>query len=188
MVKRRAPTDEERIDLAIRLKHGLALPPGEHERQRRAPPVAPGLVDVDIRILRALNANARKSFRDIARELDLALSTVSNHVKKLEDEGFIEGYAPMIDPAKLGYDLVVIIGVKIKPGKLLDVQERIARSANVFGVYDTTGDWDSMMLARFRDRDELNRFIKELSNTADVERTTTQLVLNTVKEERRVLL
>jgi DNA-binding Lrp family transcriptional regulator len=146
------------------------------------------LDDLDVKILRSLNKNARKSFRDIARELGISLSTVSHRVKRLEESGVVKAYVPAIDPQRIGYDLVVIIGVRIARGKLIDVQQRIAKDHRVFGVYDVTGEWDSMILARFRDRNELNDFIKDVLSLEFVERTTTQLVLNTVKEERRVVL
>jgi Lrp/AsnC family transcriptional regulator, regulator for asnA, asnC and gidA len=141
-----------------------------------------------VKILRAMNRNARKSFRDIARELSISLSTVSHRVKKLEEEGVVKGYVPAIDAQRIGYDLVVIIGARIAHGKLLEVQQRIARDPHVFGVYDVTGEWDSVILARFRDRDELNAFIKDILSMEHLERTNTQLVLNTVKEERRVVV
>jgi DNA-binding Lrp family transcriptional regulator len=144
--------------------------------------------DLDVRILRSMNKNARKSFRDIARELGISLSTVSHRVRRLEEAGVIKGYLPAIDAQRIGYDLVVIVGVRIQHGKLMEVQQRIAKDGRVFGVYDVTGDWDSMILARFRDRDELNDFIKDVLGMDHVERTSTQLVLNTVKEERRVVL
>lgn len=147
-----------------------------------------GVDSTDLAILRALNGNARKSYRDVAKELGIALTTVSNHVKRLEDGGVIRGYFPWMDPARLGFELTVIVGVKIHPGKLLDVQQRIARSPRVFAVYDVTGEWDSVVLARFKDRQELNDFIKDVGEIPHVERTTTQLVLNTVKDEKRVLL
>lgn len=146
------------------------------------------LDDLDTKILRSLNKNARKSFRDIARELGISLSTVSHRVKRLEEAGVVRGYVPAIDAHRIGYDLVVIIGVRIAHGRLLDVQQRIAKDHRVFGVYDVTGEWDSMILARFRDRNELNDFIKDMVSLEHVERTATQLVLNTVKEERRVVL
>jgi DNA-binding Lrp family transcriptional regulator len=142
--------------------------------------------DVDRRILKALNEDARKSFRDVARELGLALSTVSNRVKRLEETGIIRGYVPLVDATRLGFDLHVIVGVKIAHGKLIEVQQRIAKNPRVFAVYDVTGEWDSMLIARFRDREDLNSFIKEVLAMPHVERTTTQLVLNTMKEERRV--
>lgn len=146
------------------------------------------LDELDLKIVRSLNKNARKSYRDIARELDIALSTVSNRIKRLHEAGVVTGYVPVINPNVIGFDLVVIVGVRIAHGKLLEVQGKIARNPRVFGVYDVTGEWDSMILARFKDRDELNDFIKEILSLDNVERTNTQLVLNSVKEEKRLVL
>jgi DNA-binding Lrp family transcriptional regulator len=142
--------------------------------------------DLDVRILNLLNENARKSFRQIARELKVSMSTVSNRVRKLEEEGVIKGYAPILDPLMVGLDLQVIIGVRISKGKLIDVQNQIATYPAVFGVYDITGDWDSLVITRFRNRGELNTFIKWVLSLDHVERTYTQMVLNVVKEEVRV--
>ncbi len=146
----------------------------------------PDLDDTDLRIIRALNENARRSYRDIARDLDIALSTVSAHVKKLEKADVIQGYIPLVDPTTLGYELTVLVGIRIAHGAILDVQESIAQDPHTYGVYDVTGEWDSMVLARFRDRQELNTFIKEVVSMEHVERTSTQIVLNTMKEEHRV--
>ncbi|HWG91299.1 MAG TPA: Lrp/AsnC family transcriptional regulator [Candidatus Thermoplasmatota archaeon] len=185
VVNKQSPgSPDDRVDIAIRLKHGFE----EQEETRRRRREGTGLDDVDVAILRALNQNARKSYRDLAAELDIALSTVSARVKRLEDLGIIKGYAPLLDAEKLGFDLVVIVGVKIQHGKLLEVQKRLGRNPQVFEVYDVTGEWDSMLLARFRDREELNSFIKEVSADPGVERTATQLVLNVVKDEKRVLV
>ena len=146
------------------------------------------LDELDVKILRAMNKSARKSFRDIARELGVSLSTVSHRVKRLEETAVVKGYVPVLDAQRIGYDLTVIMGVRIAHGKLMEVQQRIAKDPHVFGVYDVTGEWDSMVLGRFRDRDELNEFIKDVLGMEHVERTNTQLALNTVKEERRVVL
>jgi DNA-binding Lrp family transcriptional regulator len=142
--------------------------------------------DLDIRILRVLNENARMSFRQMAKELKVSMSTVSNRVRRLEEEGIIKGYAPVLDPHKMGLDLQVIVGVRISKGKLIDVQNQIATYPAVFGVYDITGDWDSIVITRFRNRRELNTFIKWVLSLDHVERTYTQMVLNIVKEEARV--
>jgi len=146
----------------------------------------PELDDTDRAILRSLNESARKSYRDVARDLSIALSTVSARIKRLEEEGVIKGYVPVVDAARLGYDLVVAIAVKIARGKLIEVQSAISQRPEVFGVYDVTGEFDSLLLARFRSRTELNDFVKDLLALGDVEHTTTHLVLNTIKEEPRV--
>lgn len=178
--------NEDEVDPAIRKKLGFVYEP-VRVRAKPGPKPATGLDDADLALLRALNADARKSYRDLSKELGLALSTVSSRVKRLEEQGYITAYVPVIDPVKLGFDLVVVIGVKIQHGRLLEAQKRIAKSPRVFGVYDVTGDWDSVVLARFRSRGELNDFVKEILALPYVERTSTQLVLNTVKEDKRVL-
>jgi len=146
------------------------------------------LDDLDLRILRILNTDARKSFRDIAREVDASISTVSNRIRKLEQEGVVAGYAPLIDESRLGFDVLAVVGVKIHKGKLLEVQRRIAKDDRVTHVYDVTGEWDSIVVVRLKNTRELDTFIKRLGSMEYVENTYTQVVLNVVKEERRVLL
>ena len=141
---------------------------------------------LDLSILNVLNQNARKSYREISRALNVSLSTISNRVKKLEEKGIIEGYIPIVNHEKLGYDLTVVINIKIAHGKLLEIQHQISRDHNVNAVYDITGDWDSLVIAHFKNRRELNSFIKRILSMNHVERSNTQIVLNTVKNERRV--
>jgi Lrp/AsnC family transcriptional regulator for asnA, asnC and gidA len=144
--------------------------------------------DLDLEILRLLNRDARQSYRDLARQLKISTSTVSTRIHRLEKKGIITGYAPIIDHQKTGFDLPVVIGLQISKGKLLEVQQKVAEDPRVYGVYDVTGDWDSIVMARFRNTRELDTFIKRVLALPYVERTYTQLVLNTVKEEKRVLL
>ena len=134
---------------------------------------SPNLDDLDVRILRLLNADARKSFREIAKAVDASLSTVSNRVRKLEEEGIITGYAPILAESRLGYDVLSVVGVK---------DDRVTH------VYDVTGEWDSIVVVRLKNTRELDAFIKRLGSMEYVENTYTQVVLNVVKEERRVLV
>ncbi|HYU07350.1 MAG TPA: Lrp/AsnC family transcriptional regulator, partial [Thermoplasmata archaeon] len=146
------------------------------------------LDDLDVRILRLLNADARNSFRDISKEVDASISTVSNRIRRLEEGGVISGYVPLLNESKLGFDVLAVVGVKIHKGKLLEVQRRIAKDERVTHVYDVTGEWDSIVVVRLRTTRELDAFIKRLGSMEYVENTYTQVVLNVVKEERRVLL
>jgi DNA-binding Lrp family transcriptional regulator len=142
--------------------------------------------ELDSSIIKILNENARKSYREISRSLKVSLSTISNRIKKLEDQGIIEAYIPVVNREKLGYDLSVIINVKIAHGKLLEIQHLISRDSHVTAVYDITGDWDSLVIAHFKNRRELNGFIKRILSMDHVERSNTQIVLNTVKNEYRI--
>ena len=145
------------------------------------------LDDLDIDILRSLNDNARKSFRDIAKELHVSLTTVSNRVRAMEKSGVIQGYIPIVDPAKLGYDIMVVIGIKVIHGKIVETEKDLATEKGVFAVFDSTGDWDAIVMARFHNRGELNSFVKKVLDHENVDRTYTQVVLNVTKDEKRVL-
>ena len=143
---------------------------------------------LDKYIIKTLNSNTRQSFRSIARNINVSLSTISNRLKKLEEEGIIEGYIPLINREKIGYDLTALINIKLAHGKLIEVQRQIARDDHVSCVYDITGDWDSLIIAHFKDRRDLNKFIKNVLSMDYVERTNTQMVLNIVKDEKIVEL
>lgn len=142
--------------------------------------------DTDVEILRSLNDNARKSFRDIAKELHISLTTVSNRVKMLEKAGVIQGYIPVLDPSKLGYDITAIIGIKVMHGRIVETEKDLAKDPAVYAVFDSTGDWDAIIMARFQNREDLNDFVKRALDHENVDKTYTQVVLNITKDERRV--
>jgi len=144
--------------------------------------------ELDRKIIMRLNENARKSYRQIAKELHVSMSTVSNRIKAMENDGVIKGYIPVLDAQKVGFDLMAMLGVRISRGKLIDVQNVISTHSSVIGVYDITGEWDSIVIARFRNRTELNTFIKWVVSLEHIERTYTQIVLNVVKDEAGVAI
>ena len=143
---------------------------------------------LDLKIINILNENARTSLREISRKLKISLTTVANRVKKLETEGIIKGYIPLIDLDKVGLSLPTVIGIRISKGKLMEVERKISKNPHVYEIYDTTGDWDAIIVARFKNREELNTFIKRVLSVEHVERTMTWLVLNVVKDEKRAML
>jgi DNA-binding Lrp family transcriptional regulator len=143
------------------------------------------LDDLDRHLLRELEGDARQSFRDLAKKTGVSVVTVAQRVRKMEEERVIKGYCGMIDQEKLGYEITTITEVTVSKGKLVEVQERIARLASVCAVYDVTGIEDSIVISKFRSRDDVSKFTKELLSIPHVERTNTHLVLNTYKEDFR---
>ena len=138
--------------------------------------------DTDRRILAVLLADARTSMRLIAEEVGVALGTVSNRVKRMEEMGVIHGYGVHLDAEKIGWTMTVLCGLRIEKGRLMEVQRRIADDPRVFGIYDVTGEFDSMVLARVRDRAHLDDLSKTVLSSEGIIRTVTHVVLNTVKQ------
>lgn len=142
------------------------------------------LEELDEEILNLLLKDSSLSSREIAEEVDYSQVTVLNHIKKMEKEGIIRNYTVELDYEEIGYDLQIVIEMRVSQGKLLEVEEKIANNKRVSQVYDMTGDFDALILAQFKNRKEADRFIKEIQTYDFVERTRTHLVLNVVKRRR----
>ena len=145
------------------------------------------LDETDRRIISVLQKDARASMRSIAEQAGVSLGTVSNRVRRLEEAKVIRGYSVQLDPELSGWELTVVIGLRIQKGRLIEIQEKIAKDNRVYGAYDVTGEFDSMIIARARDRRDLDDLSKNVISIDGVESSVTHLVLNTVKESSTVL-
>ncbi len=148
-----------------------------------------GRLDVDrldLEILRHLLTGGKSSFRQIAAALNVSTTTVAGRVAKLEASKVVKGYAGLIDFESLGYEITVVTEIFVSKGRLLEMEKQIAKLPGVCAVYDVTGEIDGIVIAKFRDREELSRFTKGLLAMPFVERTNTHLVLTTVREDFRL--
>ena len=139
--------------------------------------------DTDRKILNILVENSRLSLRQIAKKADVSVATVMHHLNKLEDEKIVRKYSAKLDYEKIGYDVEVMVEIRISKGRLFDVEKKIATNPNVFAIYDVTGSFDAIVLARFPNRRQMDNFLKKIQTYEFVERTETKLILNTIKEE-----
>tara|TARA_B100000902_G_scaffold392151_1_gene444073 strand:- start:369 stop:824 length:456 start_codon:yes stop_codon:yes gene_type:complete len=145
------------------------------------------LDDTDRRLLTVLLEDARISQRGLAQRIGVAQGTITNRLRRLEDLGVIKGYTVLLEPESIGWTMTVITGLRIEKGSMINVQQNIAADPRVFAVYDVTGDYDSMVLARVQSRKDLDDLTKTVFTLKGVQRSFTQVVLNTVKEDGRVL-
>jgi DNA-binding Lrp family transcriptional regulator len=145
------------------------------------------LDETDVKILRALTLDARLSSRQVAHQCNISTGTALSRIRKLEEEHIIKAYSAMLDQEKLGYELTVVTELTVSKGRLLEMESEIARLPNVCSVYDLTGLADAVIVAKFKNREELSHFTKRLLAMPYVERTNTHVVLTTIKEDFRML-
>lgn len=141
------------------------------------------LDEIDLRILGSILKDARKSYRKIADDINVSPPTVLSRVQKLEKGRIIKSYSAVLDHEKLSYDLTAVIEVTAVKGKITEVQKHISKFPNVCAVYDITGLTDMIIVAKFRNREELSNFVKKDMSLSYIERTNTHMVLITVKED-----
>ncbi|WP_411965141.1 HTH-type transcriptional regulator Lrp [Haloferax sp. YSMS24] len=141
--------------------------------------------NLDAKLINALLGDGRASLRSLAEELDVSVTTVSNHLRDLEDEGVIEGYTPRVNYDALGYDVTAVIQLKVEGTALVDVTERLREEKQMISVYEVTGDYDIIAIGKFRDTDGMNKQIKKLLTDVDIRESNTSVVLNAVTENEQ---
>ncbi len=142
--------------------------------------------EIDKEILRMLMENARTPFKDMAEKVGKAPATVKNRIEKMQNMGIIKAYVPLLDYKFFGYMHTTLIMLLAKPGKLDVIEDMVKNEKNVIAAYETTGEFDLAIIARFRSEEEISAFVRKLLESGYVERTITSMVLKTVKEDPRI--
>ncbi|HEY3203025.1 MAG TPA: Lrp/AsnC family transcriptional regulator [Thermoanaerobaculia bacterium] len=139
---------------------------------------------IDAEILNILQANARTSNAEIARQVDLAPSAVFERIRKLEERGVIRGYAAQINPKSIGLPLLAFIFVRAeeKPGAE-KTAKRVAEIPEVLEVHHVAGEDCFLAKVRASDTEALGRLLRErLGSIETITSTRTTIVLDSVKE------
>ncbi len=140
--------------------------------------------DIDKKIVNLLLFDADTTNREIASKCKIALGTVNNRLKRLKELGIIKKKTIMVDYEKLGYQIEVLIAIKIRKGAFYEVAKNLATDKNVFLVMDITGDYDAEVLARFHTKRQFDIFIKRLQQQPFIESTSTRMILNIYREKQ----
>jgi len=122
------------------------------------------LDDLDRSILRELQCNARVSNADLAERVGLSASPCWQRVKRLEDNGYIEGYVAVLDQRRFGLPDTVIIEVTLEKHDD-EVLERFGRALadlqEVLEAYLTTGEYDYFVKVAVDGTEGYERFLRE---------------------------
>lgn len=145
-----------------------------------------GLDEIDLRILRILQENARTPFSKIASSIGVSEATVHLRVQKLKRLGVIKAFRALIDPAKVGKGLTAIVLLKTDPMKFKEVLKAVASLDDVYEVYDVTGEYYAVLKIRTSGRDSLAKIIDKIGEIEGVTSTQTMVVLRTIKEESKI--
>jgi Lrp/AsnC family leucine-responsive transcriptional regulator len=146
------------------------------------------LDEFDLKILRLLQEDARMTREQIASKLKLSKSAVQYRIRKLENSKVIEGYYAKVNPARMGkeYEAVTLVRAKYSPGYYSKLAQKLASLRGVWAVYFTFGDNDFVLLTRGVDREDLLATIEQMTKLGGIERTSSQIVIKTIKEDPRL--
>jgi Lrp/AsnC family transcriptional regulator for asnA, asnC and gidA len=114
-----------------------------------------------MKIIRALQADARKPISRIAREVGATEATVRRRIDKLLRDGIIERFTVVLDYHKLGRIIKAFIGLRVQPAKLKEIVDHLSKHPDIQVLYRTSGDTDIITEVIFEKMEDLNIFLEE---------------------------
>jgi Lrp/AsnC family leucine-responsive transcriptional regulator len=132
------------------MKHGL---------QRHLTPGLCPLDEIDRRIIGELSTDARLSFAELGRRVNLSSPAVTDRVQRLERAGVITGYHAEIEPRALGYQLTAIVRIKPGPGQLHNIESLASEIPEIGELHRVTGEDCFYLKLHLRSIDDLSELL-----------------------------
>ncbi|TVY03258.1 Lrp/AsnC family transcriptional regulator [Cohnella terricola] len=138
--------------------------------------------DIDRSIIKALNANGRLSYTDLAKDIGLSRVAIQARVNALMEEGVIERFTAVINPEKIGITVSAFFNVEVEPKSLQSVADTLADEPAVTSLYHMTGPSKLHMHGLFENTKEMEVFLNEkLYKLPGVVSVDCQLLINRYK-------
>ena len=143
----------------------------------------PILDSVDKKILSILKNNARNSVSNIAEEINLSIPATSDRIKKMEDMDIIIGYKAVVNPQKVGLDILALITIISESsadyGKIITYANQTDEIVECFA---TTGRGSHILIVQTKKSQSLEQLLRTIQSWPNVMRTETQIILSTNKQ------
>ena len=147
---------------------------------------------LDKNILTELQKDARISNTELARRINLSPPATLTRVKRLEEDGFIQSYAAIVNRQKAGYDLLCFISVSLQlhdTDQVTGFIKIIQEMPEVLECHHVTGEYDYLLKVVTRNTEDLEDFLmKRLTPISGVARIHTNLVLREEKSTSEIPL
>lgn len=143
---------------------------------------------IDVKILKALQGNARISLSDLSKEVDLSLSAVSERLKKLDASGVIQSYTAVLDARLLGKDLSVLMNIALESTThTKDFLDFIETENEILECHYITGEYDYVLKITTRSTESLEQIMQRIKGIPGIKRTQTNVILSSPKQRYSVV-
>jgi DNA-binding Lrp family transcriptional regulator len=135
----------------------------------------------DLKLMALLRQDARASVATLAHKLGVSRGTVSNRVKKLEDEGVIVGYTVQLRPDAQADRISAWMSITVEGNQTRAVIATLLGEPGVAGLHDTNGRWDLLAELRAANLGELAEVLERVRLIKGIGATETSIHLQTYK-------
>ena len=133
----------------------------------------------DEEIIRLLKKDGRIALAEISREVGLSSPTIKERIGKLEEDGVILGYRPLLEYAKLGLGMTAFIGLTLDFHTCCQgaVDGALKAMGEVVEAHYTDGEWDMLIRVQARDPAGLMAFLQKLNAVPGITNSRTIISL-----------
>jgi DNA-binding Lrp family transcriptional regulator len=135
----------------------------------------------DIRLIALLRQNARTPVALLAKRLGVSRGTVTNRVRKLEDEGVLVGYTVLLRPDAETQRITAWMSITVEGNQTREVISHLLGEPGVAGLHDTNGRWDLLAELRAPHLGELAAVLERVRLIKGIAGTETSIHLQTYK-------
>ncbi len=133
--------------------------------------------DLDQRLIALLRADARMNVADLAHKLGVSRGTVTNRMRRLEDEQVIVGYTVRLKPEAEPERIRAWMGVQVEGNQGRSVIASLLGEPGVAALHDTNGRWDLLAEVQARSMAELSQVLERVRLIKGIRGTETSIHL-----------
>jgi DNA-binding Lrp family transcriptional regulator len=137
--------------------------------------------EIDQQLLAALRRDARTNIATLATKLGVSRGTVTNRIRKLEDDGIIVGYTVRVRPDAQRDLITAWMSIAVDGNQTRAVVSSLLGEPNVSKLYDTNGRWDLLAELRADTLQELGKVLERIRLVKGISNTETSIHLETYR-------
>ena len=145
--------------------------------------------EINVKILNCLRENSRENASVISEKVGLSVSAVIERIKKLEANDLIKKYTVVLDKNKIGRDVIALMQITLDHPKYTEnFISKVKANNDVLECHYLAGNYDFLIKICTNTTESLEKILNKIKAIEGVSKTTTMIVLSTVKNEYSVLL
>ena len=145
------------------------------------------LDDIDKKILTYIQDDGKASLRTISKAINSSISTVKNHLDRLNDIEVIKRTIAVVDCCKIGYTEMILISIRVNSSVgIQEILDNLEKIEEINSIYHVSGNYPIFCFAKCVEKEDQINLLEEIKQTEGIEEAITQIVLKRIKEDMRV--
>ncbi|MDZ7772058.1 MAG: Lrp/AsnC family transcriptional regulator [Balneolaceae bacterium] len=146
-----------------------------------------GLDEIDVMILNHLQEHGRAQRNKLSEIVHLSVPSVSERMRKLEDNELISGYHAVLDARKFNFDITAFVFVEVDGSdNYPKFVEQVTGEPEVLECHSITGDGSHVLKIRTKNTASFEKLLSRIQSWSGVTRSRSNVVLSSFKETRKL--